>query len=69
MPWIEQVETVPIMEARGLIAGAVEEVIAPVVGRLGLDVAAIGLDETRLRPGPGAGRALFPVSSWATATR
>ena len=45
MPWIEQVETVPIMEARGLIAGTVEEVIAPVVERLGLDGAAIGLDE------------------------
>jgi Xaa-Pro dipeptidase len=45
MPWIEQVETVPIMEARGLIAGTVEEVIAPVVRRLGLDGAAIGLDE------------------------
>ena len=25
MPWIEAVETVPIMEARGLIAGAVNE--------------------------------------------
>jgi Xaa-Pro dipeptidase len=45
MPWIEEVATVPIMEARGLIAGTVEEVIAPVVERLGLGDAAIGLDE------------------------
>ena len=45
MPWIEAVETVPIMEARGLIAGTVEEVIAPVVERLGLGGATIGLDE------------------------
>jgi Xaa-Pro aminopeptidase len=45
MPWIEEVETVPIMEARGLIAGAVDEVIAPVLERHGLTRAAIGLDE------------------------
>ena len=45
MPWIDAVETVPIMEARGLIAGTVEEVIAPVVERLGLGGATIGLDE------------------------
>jgi Xaa-Pro aminopeptidase len=45
MPWIEEVETVPIMEARGLVAGAVDEVIAPVLRRLQLDSARIGLDE------------------------
>ena len=45
MPWIDHVETVPIMEARGLIAGAVEEVIAPVLERLGLTGGVIGLDE------------------------
>jgi Xaa-Pro aminopeptidase len=45
MPWVEQVETVPIMEARGLVAGAVEDVIAPVLRRLQLDGARIGLDE------------------------
>ena len=45
MPWIEQVEAVPIMEERGLVAGAVEEVIAPVLRRLELDRAAIGLDQ------------------------
>ena len=45
MPWIEEVETVPIMEARGLIAGTVDEVIAPALRRLELADARIGLDE------------------------
>lgn len=45
MPWIDEVETVPIMEARGLIAGTVDAVIAPAIGRLGLGEATIGLDE------------------------
>jgi Xaa-Pro aminopeptidase len=45
MPWIEQVETVPIMEASGLIAGTVEAVIAPAIERLGAGSATIGLDE------------------------
>jgi len=45
MPWIEHVDTVPIMEARGLIAGAVADVIAPAVQRSGVAGGAIGLDE------------------------
>jgi len=45
MPWIEQVHAVPIMEARGLVAGAVGEVIAPAIRRLGLGSSEIGLDE------------------------
>jgi Xaa-Pro dipeptidase len=45
MPWISGVEQVPIMEARGLIAGAVENTIAPVLERHGLGRGAIGLDE------------------------
>jgi Xaa-Pro aminopeptidase len=45
MPWIEEVATVPIMEARGLIRGTVESVIAPAIERHGLAGAAIGLDE------------------------
>jgi Xaa-Pro aminopeptidase len=45
MPWIDEVEAVPIMEARGLIAGAVEQVIAPVLERHGVAAGAIGLDE------------------------
>jgi Xaa-Pro aminopeptidase len=45
MPWVSEVHKVPIMEARGLIAGAVDGVIAPVVERLGLAEARIGVDE------------------------
>jgi Xaa-Pro dipeptidase len=45
MPWIEEVHAVPIMEARGLIAGAVDEFVAPALGRLGLAKATLGLDE------------------------
>jgi Xaa-Pro aminopeptidase len=45
MPWVDEVEAVPIMEARGLIAGAVEQVIAPVLERHGVAAGAIGLDE------------------------
>ena len=45
MPWIDEVEIVPIMEARGLIRGAVEKTIAPMLRRRRLDGASIGLDE------------------------
>lgn len=45
MPWIEEVHAVPIMEARGLIAGTVDAVIEPVLRRLGLGAAKLGLDE------------------------
>ncbi len=42
MPWIEELHVVPIMEAAGLIRGAVESTIAPVLERCGL--AKLGLD-------------------------
>jgi Xaa-Pro aminopeptidase len=45
MPWIEEVHPIPIMEARGLIAGAFEEVIAPALDRLELTRARLGVDE------------------------
>jgi Xaa-Pro aminopeptidase len=45
IPWVESVETVPIMEARGLIAGTVEEVIAPAMKRHGVGAGRVGLDE------------------------
>jgi Xaa-Pro dipeptidase len=45
MPWIEEAHAVPIMEARGLIAGAVDEIVAPALQRLGLASAEVGLDE------------------------
>ena len=31
MPWIEEVHAIPILEAPRLVAGAVEETIAPVL--------------------------------------
>jgi Xaa-Pro aminopeptidase len=44
MPWIEDVRAVPIMEARGLVRGAVEHTIAPLLRTHG--VAVLGLDES-----------------------
>jgi Xaa-Pro dipeptidase len=45
MPWIDDVRIVPIMEARGLIAGAVEVTIAPALQELGVAEGTLGLDE------------------------
>ena len=46
MPWIEEIHIVPIMEANGLIRGTVECTIAPLLKRLNLEQARIGLDES-----------------------
>jgi Xaa-Pro aminopeptidase len=43
MPWIEEVHAVPIMEARGLVRGAVEHTIAPLLREHGIET--LGLDE------------------------
>ena len=43
MPWIEEIHAVPIMEARDLVRGAVEQTIAPLLARYG--IATLGLDE------------------------
>jgi Xaa-Pro aminopeptidase len=45
MPWVEEVHAVPIMEAYGLVAGAVEHVVAPAIERAGMSEASLGLDE------------------------
>ncbi|MQA99849.1 MAG: M24 family metallopeptidase [Actinobacteria bacterium] len=45
MTWIDEIHAIPIMEARGLIAGAFDNVIAPVFHKLDLDSARLGLDE------------------------
>jgi Xaa-Pro dipeptidase len=45
MPWVDEVHAIPIMEARGLIAGALEGTIAPAVERLGLAGGTLGVDE------------------------
>src|SRR5580704_6151998 len=44
MPWIEEIHAVPIMEAVGLVRGAVERTIAPLLERHGIGV--LGLDES-----------------------
>ena len=36
MPWIEEMHAVPIMEARGLVRGAVEHTIAPLLASHGI---------------------------------
>jgi Xaa-Pro dipeptidase len=45
MPWIEELHIVPIMEARGLVHGAVESTISPLLRRYGLENGTLGLDE------------------------
>jgi Xaa-Pro aminopeptidase len=45
MPWIEDVRPVPIMEAAGLVVGAVESTIAPLLRERGLDDSVVGIDE------------------------
>ena len=45
MPWVDEVHAIPIMEARGLIAGALERIIGPAVERLGLAGGTLGIDE------------------------
>ena len=44
MPWISEVHQVPIMEARGLVRGAVEQTIGPLLRSHGADRARIGID-------------------------
>jgi Xaa-Pro aminopeptidase len=46
MPWIEEVHAVPIMEAGGLVRGAVESTIRPVLRRHGMESGRLGLDES-----------------------
>lgn len=45
MPWADDVRAIPIMEARGLIAGAYQSIVAPAVRERDLDHARIGIDE------------------------
>ncbi len=49
MPWIEELHAVPIMEARGLVRGAVEHVIGPALARHGLaQGGTLGIDEAAI---------------------
>jgi Xaa-Pro aminopeptidase len=43
MPWIEELRIVPIMEARGLVRGTVEQTIAPLLREHGIET--LGIDE------------------------
>jgi Xaa-Pro aminopeptidase len=45
MPWIDEIHAIPIMEARGLIAGALEGTIGPAIDRLGLAAGRLGIDQ------------------------
>jgi Xaa-Pro aminopeptidase len=45
MPWVDGIVAIPIMEARGLIRGALETAILPALRRLGLHDARLGVDE------------------------
>jgi Xaa-Pro dipeptidase len=46
MPWLAELHAVPIMEARGLVRGAVAEVIGPALARNGLESGGrLGVDE------------------------
>jgi Xaa-Pro aminopeptidase len=45
MTWIEEFHPIPILEAQGLIRGAFETTIAPLMRKHGLDAGRIGIDE------------------------
>jgi Xaa-Pro aminopeptidase len=45
MTWIEEFHPIPILEATGLIHGAFETTIAPLLRKHGLDAGRIGIDE------------------------
>jgi Xaa-Pro aminopeptidase len=62
MTWIDEVHAIPIMEARKLIAGAFDHAIVPVVKRLGLESARVGLDEIAFAQIEEFARALPSVS-------
>jgi Xaa-Pro aminopeptidase len=46
MPWIEEIHTVPIMEAAGLVRAVVERTLKPLLERRGAARARLGLDES-----------------------
>jgi Xaa-Pro dipeptidase len=45
MTWIEEFHPIPILEATGLIEGAVETTLAPLLARHDLDAGRVGIDE------------------------
>ena len=45
MPWIEDANTIPIVEEKALIEGLVKDILGPTLERHGLTAARLGLDE------------------------
>jgi Xaa-Pro aminopeptidase len=58
MPWISEFHAIPIMEARGLIAGVVDSTLAPLLRSVGLDTGRLGIDECAVAQMLELGRAL-----------
>ena len=58
MTWIEEFHPIPILEARGLISGSVDETIAPLLSDSGLGDARVGIDECSFITVQELGRAL-----------
>lgn len=61
MTWIDEIHAIPIMEARNLIAGAFENAIVPMFGKLDLQAGRIGLDESSFAQIEEFGRSLPKV--------
>jgi Xaa-Pro dipeptidase len=61
MTWIEELHPIPILEARGLIRGFVEETLRPLLAGHGLAQARIGIDECSFIQVEEIGRALPEV--------
>jgi Xaa-Pro dipeptidase len=45
MPWIEEANTIPIVEEKALVHGLVKDILGPALKRHGLSAARLGLDE------------------------
>ena len=45
MPWLDEVQTIPIIEEKALVSGMVDKILGPVLRKYGLADAKLGLDE------------------------
>ncbi len=45
MPWLDEVQTIPIIEEKALVTGMVDKILGPVLRKYGLADAKLGLDE------------------------
>jgi Xaa-Pro dipeptidase len=46
MPWLDEIHTVPIMEAAGLVRGTVDMTLRPLLEHYGVSAGQVGLDES-----------------------